>query len=576
MIQDQVPPNQKADWLSSLRDAYYQERGRTREAPRDRVLRLLETTSQITVNSIGKKVIETLEFPEMSHRYDRIESAHARTFEWIYQNSAGARMHLKSFSEWLRSGEDLYWITGKAGSGKSTIMKLIASDPRTAFSLQQRWAPRPYLVARFFFWNAGKRSQKSQEGLLRTLLLQCLLEYNESLITKIAPRRWETRRLFGWDDTPWEWEEMLACLRAFLKITKDSHGILFLIDGLDEFDGDHSRLISLIGILSEWSHVKTCVSSRPWMVFEDAYKQKPSLKMEDLTAPDIHLYVSDKFADNQGFLDLQRAAPQYAQELIMKVEERAAGVFLWVALVVKELLRGLTRGAKLQELDETLHSLPDDLEALFQKMLHFGGPGQFQKASCLFQLVELRRTLPISEEITLLDLAFADEDQYKILLQSTTVIPEDQQNGIASRMRRRLDDACKGLLEIRRSSSLANAKVEYLHRTVQDYLLREDTWTSVLKASPESFNPSACWSQAYLQKQRTFETLTMVECRRTLHLCFFFLKKAEFTGYPDHKGVLAAVEKTAQELNLPSWTPKAVIKSPKSSKLTYAQDQNAV
>ena len=43
------------------------------------------------------------------------------TFEWMYTKSA-----IADFPLWLRDPDaSLYWITGKPGSGKSTLMKYI-------------------------------------------------------------------------------------------------------------------------------------------------------------------------------------------------------------------------------------------------------------------------------------------------------------------------------------------------------------------------------------------------------------------------------------------------------------------
>jgi ABC-type polar amino acid transport system ATPase subunit len=41
------------------------------------------------------------------------------------------------FVHWLASSDDIFWITGKAGCGKSTLMKLIDDDPRTKEGLNQ-------------------------------------------------------------------------------------------------------------------------------------------------------------------------------------------------------------------------------------------------------------------------------------------------------------------------------------------------------------------------------------------------------------------------------------------------------
>jgi hypothetical protein len=43
------------------------------------------------------------------------------------------------FARWLRSNEPLFWISGKAGSGKSSLMSLIKDDSRTNRALST-WA----------------------------------------------------------------------------------------------------------------------------------------------------------------------------------------------------------------------------------------------------------------------------------------------------------------------------------------------------------------------------------------------------------------------------------------------------
>ena len=279
--------------------------------------------------------------------------------------------------------------------------------------------------------------------------------------------------------------------------------------------------------------------------------------MEDLNGPDIHQYISEKLNGNQGFLDLRQAEPQYAAELINITRVRASGVFLWVILVVAELQSGLTHGYKLQELNATLYSLPEDLEALFDKMLNFGGAAQFQKASRMSQLVQLRRSFEGLGEITLLDFAFADEDNYESLVRPETLIPEERQVGMADRMRRRLDEACHGLLQVERCSSPINARVDYLHRTVQDYLLRQHTWQKILSATPKDFNPSASWSRAYLLKLKAFGGSSGYN-KYNLRMCFFFIKNAELTGHTACSDVLAAVDQTAMTQNFPTSMTGAV------------------
>jgi hypothetical protein len=49
------------------------------------------------------------------------------------------------FSKWLRSKNGVFWVSGKAGSGKSALLKYICDDPRTSISLRY-WSGNSDLV----------------------------------------------------------------------------------------------------------------------------------------------------------------------------------------------------------------------------------------------------------------------------------------------------------------------------------------------------------------------------------------------------------------------------------------------
>jgi hypothetical protein len=148
----------------------------------------------------------------------------------------------------------------------------------------------------------------SQEGLLRTLLYQALIK-SEHLITKLFPHRLEALILFGADvafDEPWKWAELLRAFKLTLreitkaKENKPSGKVAIFIDGLDEYHGMSERLIELIQSFLQ-PNVKACVSSRPWIVFEDAFESSPSLRLEELTAMDMRIYAKSRFSSNKGF-----------------------------------------------------------------------------------------------------------------------------------------------------------------------------------------------------------------------------------------------------------------------------------
>jgi ATPase subunit of ABC transporter with duplicated ATPase domains len=90
----------------------------------------------------------------MKVRETKIVAAHTNTFEWIFEDTGTKKP--TSFVDWLTNQDGIYWIMGKAGSGKSTLMKFLASHRRTRKELL-RWtgADNILVMASFFFWSAG-------------------------------------------------------------------------------------------------------------------------------------------------------------------------------------------------------------------------------------------------------------------------------------------------------------------------------------------------------------------------------------------------------------------------------------
>ena len=123
---------------------------------------------------ITKRILDALHFRSIVERRTTISKAHQKTFEWIYDDRFSQTSPWDNLPEWLRTGRGCYWINGKAGSGKSTLMKYVLENQRTTEALQQWSCSSELVVASFFFWYAGTPLQKSQVGLLRALLLDVL------------------------------------------------------------------------------------------------------------------------------------------------------------------------------------------------------------------------------------------------------------------------------------------------------------------------------------------------------------------------------------------------------------------
>jgi len=212
---------------------------------------------------------------------------------------------------------------------------------------------------------------------------------------------------------------------------------------LDEFDGDSKELIELVLSIADHPHVKICVASRPWLVFSDAFADRPSLRLEDLTRNDVQNYIKSFFANNQHYTSLAKLEPIGASSLIDSIAEKSAGVFLWVYLVVRSLLDGLSNADRLSDLVRRLNALPPDLEELFSKLLRSLDADYFTHACQLLRLVAgMNRP-------RLLYLYFADnEDDNSAIQEETRSLSPDEMLTRLETMDRRLMSRCKGFLEV--------------------------------------------------------------------------------------------------------------------------------
>lgn len=76
---------------------------------------------------------------------------------------------VKDLVEFLNTGTGLFWVSGEAASGKSTLMKYLAGPRRDGNDVWQWEGSRDVTIACHFCWIVDD-FQKTQSALLRTLL----------------------------------------------------------------------------------------------------------------------------------------------------------------------------------------------------------------------------------------------------------------------------------------------------------------------------------------------------------------------------------------------------------------------
>lgn len=290
-------------------------------------------------------------------------------------------------------------------------------------------------------------------------MLHQLLSQHPSLISQILlkDRRYPASASSeGAQTVDWTQLDLQDTLHACIVAAQDAR-ILILLDGLDELDGtDETReqLLEFLSRVASLDHVKICLSSRPLNIFRDAFRTCPGLRLEDLTRNDINLYVAKQLSSSVNFRRWSQYQSDDADALIREVSAKASGVFLWVRLVIRELLIGLRDGDNLRSLQKRLHSIPEGLNDYFRRMLDSIQPHQRLEASVFLQVALYKENDFISTlPLRLTDLLFTEEDRPDFILPYQNNAEEAclaHYGGLEYRLDsalRRLNSRCMGLLE---------------------------------------------------------------------------------------------------------------------------------
>ncbi|CAN9243200.1 unnamed protein product [Alternaria alternata] len=304
---------------------------------------------------------------------------------------------------------------------------------------------------------------------------------------------------------PYTIPELLETLKNLCDLhTQSGKRLCFFIDGLDEYVGDSRDVIQLVGVLRDLEHVKICVSSRQWNEFEDAFgkNRTDKLYMQDFNHQDIDAYINVfKYDNNYQELEDRETL---GKELIQEIVTAANGVFLWVVLVVRSLQDGLCEADSIARLQQRLRKLPTNLEELFERILFRDVKKSYRSEASHMFLVALEA----KENLPLMAYWFLGEDLPKqrlpLKMQQTIKRHKDA--------KKRLIASCKGLLEpsfrstTEQQDSLPSAilfeyTVDFLHRTVRDYLLIPTT--DVRQWAEPHFNPDEAICKALYSQIKT-------------------------------------------------------------------------
>lgn len=356
----------------------------------DDVLVLLDRQAEIGRSEADERraraIVETLAHPHLRRRWEDVPNAPQSTFAWLLDPVIPKSTQTSGLLSFLNSEHGLFWIRGRPASGKSTFMKFL-TDTRRTDDVMKEWATdHDITIASHYFWAPGSTMQKSQQGMLQSLVYQLLLA-DLTIVPAVCWKRWEDRV----SSASWSIEELWSCLETIVLVT--SRRICFLIDGLDECQPeiDLGPLAARLKKLSDDSDkVKMVVSSRPWPVLEQCLSVSEGyLTMEDTNRHAIVQALRGGLEANSNCclllngvrwecmnseMWLRSTCPIHNQShgevhvLLHGIIDKAQGNFLWVSLVLDKVspLLGFRPIAALRKL---VNEFPSELDEYFRRMI---------------------------------------------------------------------------------------------------------------------------------------------------------------------------------------------------------------
>jgi ankyrin repeat protein len=371
-----------------------------------------------------------------------IKTAHAKTCRWLLKS--------KQYLDWLDTTKldrhhGFLWIKGKAGTGKSTLMKYALVNARKAM--------KDHVLLSFFFNARGEEIEKSTIGTYRSLLLQ-LLERLPALQSVFDSLSLSTSRLTA--DHQWNIETLKTLLEQAIRSLGDSP-VLCFVDALDECDQKEIReMVQFFQQLSESAmsagiRFQICFSSRHYPYITIRKGLELVLEGEEGHKQDIINYIESELTIGKS---------KIAQQIRAELREKASGIFMWVVLVVGILNKEFDDG-QVHTLRRKLKAIPGDLHELFRDILTRDLDNKDRLVLCIQWVLFAKQPL-------------SPKQLYHALLQSTNpnaVSEWDPREITKDDIKRFLLNSSKGLTE---STVSKESKVQFIHESVRDFLLKEN------------------------------------------------------------------------------------------------------
>ncbi|CAH0025972.1 unnamed protein product, partial [Clonostachys rhizophaga] len=416
-----------------------------------------ELSRLVSSNSDDKTAcINVLFFADRNSRENAIKPPMENTGSWL--------QNVGSYVDWIhRSNIDetggLLWLKGKPGSGKSTLMK------EASRRAKEVCVPPP-LIAAFYFNARGSPLERSPMGLFRSLILQLFMQndnFQEHVVTYY--RNATNRGSREWNPKVTDLQDLLA---AGIQEQQKQQRIMIFVDALDECDEESIRSITRYfrtladSVYAVGKSLDILLSSRHYPTITIA--RCPEIFVERGNSGDIARYLDKNLS--YGIVRQEHMLERLRSSLL----QRSSGIFLWIVLVVRIVLKDLDDGKTAEEIEETLASVPDDLVELFRNLLGTLTQKERGESLMLVQWVLLSPRALHPVDIRTIKLLGVETVQSLPDAMEKFQRPENVArawNADLDRVERNVRTLSRGLMEI------SGSKVQFIHESVRQFFFQD-------------------------------------------------------------------------------------------------------
>ncbi|KAN0090022.1 WD40 repeat-like protein [Hyaloscypha variabilis] len=352
---------------------------------------------------------------------------------WWIPGTCNWFLHEPAIQLWLdeTSESNVVWFSAPPASGKSILSTHIITHLRESGASCQ-----------YFFFKFGDQTKRSPTTLLRSISYQLARDDPEFRRVLMGHSPEELR--LEQADIFFIWQKVFESILFEMDLGRP---LFWIIDAVDESESPKALLEPFRALPRSGTLVRLLIISR---------KTEPLSLAFDRLSGSMHVDSIEKDGHDHNAFDIQllvekemkhmRGTSELKQRIAQNIMHRASGNFLWVRLVLEEILSCHTEEA----IQETLEEIPNDISKLYRRMemAILNNPRKSNKvlAKALFQW-----TICARRSLTLLELSQALKPEFPDFIDLT----------------RTIQDVCGQFVLVDQTGHIG-----MVHQTARDYLIQ--------------------------------------------------------------------------------------------------------